>query len=206
MPLRVLIVDDNQDHADSLATLAELWGHVPTVAYDGEAGLRLALQGRLDCLILDINMPRLDGYALAERVRREVGLERVKLIAISAYSHPDHVRRTEEIGFDYRLTKPALPGELERLLAMIENILKLAEKTEELAHKNVAAAQRTEELTQKNVALAGQTKELLQEVKQGLKEVKQDVQEIRDEIREVKNQVEKEHKEKRDGESGQSST
>jgi len=200
VPLRVLIVDDNQDHADSLATLAELWGHVPTVAYDGEAGLRLALQGRPDCLILDINMPRLDGYALAERVRREASLERVKLIAVSAYSHPDHVRRIEEIGFDYRLTKPALPGELERLLAVIENILKLAERTEELAQKNVAAAQRTEELVQKNVALAGQTKELLQEVKDGLKEVKQDVQEIKEEIREVKSQVDQDRSEKhRDG-------
>ncbi|QJW99003.1 Chemotaxis protein methyltransferase CheR [Frigoriglobus tundricola] len=163
----------------------------------------MALQGRPDCLILDINMPQLDGYALAERVRRESSLARVKLIAVSAYSHSDHVRRTEEVGFDYRLTKPALPGELERLLAMIENILKLTEKTEELAQKNVAAAQRTEELAQKNVALAGQTKDLLQEVKEGLKEVKQDVQEIKEEIREVKEQVDQNRVEKSVGSEGQ---
>ena len=163
MPLRVLIVDDNEDAADSLATLVELWGHTPTVAYDGEVGLRAAREWSPDCLILDINMPKLDGYNLAERVRREPGLGQAKLVAVSAYSHPDHARRAEAVGFDYWLVKPAAPDELERLLAKIENILKPAEKTEELSRKN-APAERTEELVQKNVALAGAAKELLQEV------------------------------------------
>jgi CheY-like chemotaxis protein len=202
VPLRVLIVDDNEDHADSLAALVELWGHTPAVAYDGEAGLRAARDWRPDCLILDINMPRLDGYALAQEVRREPGLERAKLVAVSAYSHADHARRSDEAGFDYRLVKPAAPGELEGILAMIEQILKLAEKTEELARTNAVAAERTEAVAQKTEALAGETKDLLKEVKAGLDEVKQEVQEIKQEVREVKEQVERDRTEGLDGGEG----
>jgi two-component system, OmpR family, response regulator len=196
LPLRVLIVDDNQDHADSLAILVELWGHTPNVAYNGESGLRAAAEWRPDCLILDIGMPKLDGYAVAERVRQHPGLERGQLVALSAYSHADHIRRVTEAGFDFRLTKSAEPADLEQLLTMIENILKLAERTEELSRKNVAAAERTEQLAQKNVELAGETRELLQEVKEELKEVKKDVQEIKEDVREVKDQVEKDRTER----------
>ncbi len=175
MPLRVLIVDDNEDHADSLATLVELWGHVPAVAHDGEAGLRSARAWRPDCLILDINMPRLDGYALAREVRREPELGGAKLVAVSAYSHPDHVSRAEAAGFDYRLIKPADPAELKELLAMIEAIHRLADETKELAKKNVA--------------LTDETKELLRDVKDGLKEVKKDVREIKEDVQEIKEEI-----------------
>jgi CheY-like chemotaxis protein len=194
VPLRVLIVDDNVDHADSLATLVELWGHTPAVAYDGAAGLRAARERRPDCLILDINMPGLDGYTLAQEVRREPGLEQAKLVAVSAYSHADHARRAETAGFDYRLVKPAAPGELENLLTMIEALLKLAEKTEELARTNAESAERTEAAARKAESVAGEAKDLLKEVKAGLDEVKQEVQEIKQEVREVKEQVERAEK------------
>lgn len=192
MPLQILIVDDNRDNADSLAYLFELWGHRSFVAYDGASGLEAACEKRPDCLILDINMPKIDGYTLA-RLVRERGLTEAKLVALSAYSDISHVRRVEEAGFDYRLTKPAAPDELKGILTMIESILRIAEKTEELAKKNVAVAERTEELAQKNAALAGQTKELLEEVKTELKEVKAEVQEIREDIREVKENAEKDN-------------
>src|SRR6266702_3932849 len=83
---RVLIVDDNRDAADSLAMLARVWGYEARVAYDGEAALETALTFRPDCLLLDIGLPRLDGYALARRVRQQPGLETAKLVALSAYS------------------------------------------------------------------------------------------------------------------------
>lgn len=191
MALRILIVDDNYDAADTLATLVALWGHTPTVAYDGRAGLQAACEFRPDCLLLDIAMPGYDGYALAALIRQQAELKGAKLVAVSAYSHADHVRRTEEAGFDYRLTKPADPAELKRLLDMIEHILQLAERTEELAERNVAIAERTEAVAEKTEALAGEAKELLKEVKEELKEMKQGMEEIKEEIKEVKDRVDK---------------
>lgn len=186
--LRILIVDDNRDAADSLATLVGLWGHVPRVAYDGHAGLAAACEEHPDCLILDINMPRMDGYTLARLVRQR-GPAGAKLVALSANADPAHGRRAEEAGFDYRLTKPADLNELERMLKMVEHVVRLAEQTEELAGKNVAIAERTERLADRNTTLAGETKQLLEEVKDELKGIKEDVKEIKDELKEVKDEV-----------------
>jgi len=174
--LSVLIVDDNRDLADSLGVLMRLWGYDVCVAYDGMEGLRTAQEQRPDCLLLDVGMPGLDGYALARHVRQVPGLEKAKLIAHTAYSGEEHVRRTDEAGFDYRLTKPVSPVELEGLLRMLDQVMKLAEQTEELARRNVA--------------LAGDAKELLDEVKQDVKELKEDVKELKEELREIKEKVE----------------
>lgn len=170
--MHVLIVEDNRDAADTLAELVRLWGYTATVTYDGLAGYRTACAEKPDCVVLDINMPGLDGYTLARQVRTSAGLERTKLVAMSAFSHPDHVRRVTEVGFDYRLTKPADPSELERILRMIDSIARLAEKTEQLARENVA--------------LANETKGLLHDVKADIQEVKQDVKELKDELRQIK--------------------
>lgn len=192
MGLRILIVDDNRDNADTLALLVQLWGHTPVVAYDGATGLKAALDECPDCLLLDITMPGIDGYALARRVR-QAGLEQAKLVAVSALSHPEHVRRVEEAGFDYRLTKPADPAELEGLLKMIDHIVKLAEHTEHLARRNVSLAERTEAVAGRTEELAGRTEELLKEVKEELKEVKDELKEVKDDIREVKDRVDKDN-------------
>src|SRR5262245_26277347 len=105
-PLRVLVVDDNRDAADSLGLLLRLWGYDCRVADDGAAGLEMARAYRPDCLVLDLGMPRLDGYGLAEQLRHEPGLERTKLVALTAYSDEDRVRRAREVGFDFHLVKP----------------------------------------------------------------------------------------------------
>ena len=173
--LSVLIVDDNQDAADTLAALAGIWGYPVRVAYDGESAYRAACEDPPDCLILDIALPGLDGYELAGRVRQTPALRRAKLVAHTAFSDAQHARRATEAGFDYQLTKPAAPADLERLLAMLDNIARLAEKTEELARQNVA--------------LAGQTKELLETVKSDIQEVKEDVKELKQELREVADRV-----------------
>jgi CheY-like chemotaxis protein len=169
---RILIVDDSRDLADSLGVLIRLWGYEVCVAYGGEEGLRAAQEQRPHCLLLDVGMPGMDGYQLARHVRRVPGLGRAKVIAHTAYSGEEHVRRMDEAGFDYRLTKPVSPLELEGLLRMLDQVKKLAEQTEELARRNVA--------------LAGDTKDLLDEVKQDVEELKEDVKEIKEDLKEIK--------------------
>src|SRR5690242_5957258 len=91
--LRVLVVDDNRDAADSLCLLAGMWGHAARAAYDGAQALETARAFRPDCLFLDIGLPGIDGYSLARQIRRETDLGRAKLVALTAYSSEDHARR-----------------------------------------------------------------------------------------------------------------
>lgn len=169
---RVLVIDDNQDAADSLALLLRLRGYESRAAYSGEAGLEEAAAFRPDCLVLDIGMPGLDGYEVARRVRRDALLSRSRLIALSAYSSDEYRRQANEAGFDHYLVKPADPRALEGLLTMLQHAIKLAERTEALA--------------QQNVQLAQQTRELLGEVKTELREVKEELKEVKDELKTVR--------------------
>jgi two-component system OmpR family response regulator len=171
--LRILVVDDNHDAADSLAWLAGLWGYEARTAYSGSDVLETARRFRPDCLVLDIGLPGLDGYALARQIRQDAFLSRAKLIALSAYGGETWEQQLREVGFDHYLTKPADPHAVERLFQMIQQTLKLAQKTEALA--------------QENVQLAKETKNLLSEVKEEIKEVKEELKEVKEEIREVKN-------------------
>jgi CheY-like chemotaxis protein len=82
--LRVLVVDDNRDAADSLALLLRLWGYDSRVSYDGVHALQRAHDFHPDCLLLDINMPGMDGYTVARRLRQEPELGSVKLVALTA--------------------------------------------------------------------------------------------------------------------------
>ncbi|HVL12947.1 MAG TPA: response regulator [Gemmata sp.] len=173
--LNVLIIDDNQDAADSLAVLLELRSHAVRVAYDGLTGLRAALDLPPDCIISDIHMPGMDGFELARRVRAEPSLARAKLVVLSAYSQPDLAGRAAEAGFDHALTKGSDPAALLEVVGMMEQIKELAEKTQDLAKQNVD--------------LAGQTKDLLEEVKQEVQEVKEEVREVKEEVESLKREV-----------------
>jgi two-component system OmpR family response regulator len=167
--LRVLVVDDNRDAADSLCTLLKIWGYDCRVAYDGNEGLEVARDYRPDCLLLDICMPRMDGYLLARHLRQQSGMEKVKLIALTAYSDEWHVSHIREAGFDYHLVKPADPSDIERILTMLNEVVRLAGRTEELARLNVA--------------IASETRDLIQEVKEDIREIKDEVKEIKEELR-----------------------
>jgi two-component system OmpR family response regulator len=169
---RILVVDDNEDAADTLAVLLRMSGHDVQTAFSGEDAVETALREQPDCMLLDIRMPRMDGYQLARRLRREPRLERSRLVALSAYSSEDHARRAREAGFDHWLVKPADPTALEGLLTMLQQALKLAERTEALAEKNAQ--------------LAEETKALLTEVKEELADVKEEIREVKQEIREVR--------------------
>src|SRR5271165_3786037 len=103
--------------------LLRLWGYDCWAAYDGAAGLQAACDYRPDCLLLDIAMPGLDGYTLARKVRAQPGLDRAKLVALTAYSDETHVRRSQEAGFDLHLIKPTEPMEIRRLMDTLSKVV-----------------------------------------------------------------------------------
>jgi len=103
---KVLIVDDNSDAADTLATLVRLNGHQVQVAYDGMSAVTIAGGFAPDIVMLDIGLPELDGYAVAERLRDADSTRNSLLIAISGYGQPMDESRSREAGFDMHLVKP----------------------------------------------------------------------------------------------------
>jgi PAS domain S-box-containing protein len=114
---RVLVVDDNVDAADSLATLLCLGGHEVQVAHGGPAALELVKVYRPEMAFLDIGMPGMDGYEVARRMRKQPGLEKVVLAALTGWGQEEDRRRTSEAGFDHHLVKPPELKMVESLLA-----------------------------------------------------------------------------------------
>ncbi|MGV3484648.1 MAG: ATP-binding protein, partial [Planctomycetaceae bacterium] len=114
---RLLIVDDNQDAANSLAMLLKLQGHEVRVAHDGPTALEIARQYVPEVVFLDIGMPRMDGYEVARRLRQLPGLENVVLAALTGWGQKEDRRRTAEAGFNHHLVKPPEPKAVEAVLA-----------------------------------------------------------------------------------------
>jgi CheY-like chemotaxis protein len=112
----MLVVDDNADTADSLAMLLRLHGHEVQVAYNGPAALQAAEAGPFDVILLDIGLPRMDGYEVARRLRARADGARPVLVAITGYAYEADRRRSQEAGFDHHLVKPVGPDRLEELL------------------------------------------------------------------------------------------
>ncbi len=115
--LRVLVVDDNADAADLLATSVRLMGHFARVAHDGPAALQMAAQFRPGVALLDIGLPVMDGYELARHLRALPGLESIRLIAVTGYSQEADRRNTAAAGFERHLVKPIQLAELQDILA-----------------------------------------------------------------------------------------
>ncbi len=117
--LRVLIVDDLRDAADSLAILLRLDGCETHVAYDAAQGLARARELRPDVVLLDIGLPDRSGYEVAEELRGLPETDGIHLIAVTGYGDEASERRMREVGFDERLVKPVQPRVLrERLSAL----------------------------------------------------------------------------------------
>ena len=102
---RVLVVDDNQDLAVTCSWLLKLQGHEAAVAFDGRQALEVAREFRPDVALLDVDLPCIDGYELARRLRGEYGPE-VLLIIVTAYPQDNPGRETHEAFFDHHFTKP----------------------------------------------------------------------------------------------------
>jgi CheY-like chemotaxis protein/two-component sensor histidine kinase len=116
---RLLVVDDNKDAALSLALLLRLQGHEVQVAHDGPSALKLAPAYRPDLVFLDIGMPKMDGYEVARRLRKQPGLENVILAALTGWGQQEDRRRTREAGFNHHLVKPLESKALESVLATL---------------------------------------------------------------------------------------
>ena len=121
-PLRLLVVDDNKDGAAMFAMLFQASGYEIHLAHDGASGLEAVVRLRPDAVLLDIGLPRMDGYEVARAIRSEFEDDECPfLIAITGYSHPDDRRRGEEAGFHRYLVKPIDPEELLRVVAESRN-------------------------------------------------------------------------------------
>jgi len=107
--LRVLIADDLRDAADSLAALLADMGHDVNVAYDGEQALQLAEALQPDVALLDLGMPKADGYAVCRRIRESTWGAGMTLIAQTGWGQDDDFRQTREAGFDHHVVKPIDP-------------------------------------------------------------------------------------------------
>jgi two-component system CheB/CheR fusion protein len=123
-PLRVLVVDDTRDAADTLALLVRIWGHQPLVAYDGPTALDLARTQAPDVALLDIGLQGgMDGYEVARRIRRLPGLDKVLLVAVTGYGREEDVTRCKDAGIDHHFVKPVDPVELELVLAGVGRLI-----------------------------------------------------------------------------------
>ncbi len=115
----ILVADDNADAAESLATLLGLLGHTASIAHDGVEAFDCLATTRYEVAILDIGMPRLNGYDLARRIRQEPWGASMVLIALTGWGQSEDKRRALEAGFDRHLTKPVEIEQLARVLAAV---------------------------------------------------------------------------------------
>jgi CheY-like chemotaxis protein len=115
--LRVLIVDDEHDTADTMRILLEGAGHEAEVAYSGPAALEAARRLRPDVVLCDLGLPGLSGLEVAAALRADPLTAGARLIAVSGYGQEEDVRRSLEAGFELHLTKPVDPADWPRLLA-----------------------------------------------------------------------------------------
>jgi signal transduction histidine kinase len=113
---RILVVDDNQDAAESLAMLLRMSGHEVMVAHDGHQALAIAAIERPGVVLLDIGLPGMDGYEVCRRVRQQ-GLADAQIIAMTGYGQERDRERSREAGFDTHTVKPVEIQELMQLLA-----------------------------------------------------------------------------------------
>ncbi len=114
--LRVLVVDDNRDAADTLSMLVGAWGYDVRLAYAGAAALHMMPPYRPHVLLLDVGMPDVTGCDVAQQLRRDDRFKDTFLVAITGYADQSHQRLCEQAGFDRYLIKPVDLGALERLL------------------------------------------------------------------------------------------
>jgi CheY-like chemotaxis protein len=115
--LTVLIVDDNRDVLDTLKLLLEMNGHAAYAAHDGLQAISLAEEIRPDVILLDIGLPKIDGYETCRRIRERDWGRRVMVYALTGLDHEDDLDKSKKTGFDMHLTKPVAPEVLLTVLA-----------------------------------------------------------------------------------------
>jgi two-component system CheB/CheR fusion protein len=115
MRLRVLVVDDDSDTAESLAALVGLNGHDAQVALDGRTAIRLVRNDDFHLVLLDIGLPDMDGYEVARRLTL-LGQRSLSIVALTGYSSDEDLRRSDGAGLDHHIVKPCGSEQLQRIL------------------------------------------------------------------------------------------
>lgn len=114
---RILVVDDNHDSALSLAMMLSIMGHDTRTAHDGESAVTTAESFLPDVVLLDIGLPKLNGYEVAQRIREQAWGSSMFLIAVTGWGQEEDRQRSAEVGLNVHMVKPVEPAALERLLA-----------------------------------------------------------------------------------------
>lgn len=115
-PLRVAVIEDQEDVREMVGLLLTRWGHVVEDAEDGERGVALLIGWRCDIALVDIGLPDMEGYEVARRVRAELGARCPTLIAVTGWGQESDRQKAMEAGFDRHLVKPVSPRDLKRVL------------------------------------------------------------------------------------------
>jgi CheY-like chemotaxis protein len=116
---QILIVDDNADSRQMLAELIKTWGYATREAEDGPAALRAVAELRPDVVVLDIGLPGMNGYEVAEQIRTLPECHALRIIALSGYGQPEDRRKSAAAGFDEHLVKPVDMDKLARALETV---------------------------------------------------------------------------------------
>jgi CheY-like chemotaxis protein len=119
-PRKFLIVDDNIDAATSLAMLLEIGGHEAHLAHNGKDAVERARELRPEIILLDIGLPKLNGYDACRQIRAEPWGRSIVLVALTGWGQDSDRRRSRDAGFDHHLVKPVDPDELMKLLENIQ--------------------------------------------------------------------------------------
>jgi len=114
--LRILIVDDNKDAAKMLSMVVKMLGNEVDTAHDGLEAIEVAARFRPDVVLMDLGMPKMNGYEAAAHIRKQPWGKDILLVALTGWGQDDDKRRTKEAGFDHHLVKPAEPAALQTLL------------------------------------------------------------------------------------------
>jgi CheY-like chemotaxis protein len=114
-PCRILVVDDNHDAADSQVVLLKLGGHDAHVAYDADQALLVAARLDPEVALIDLALPRIDGYQLGEELQKR--FPKCKIVAISGYGDAQRRDQSRKLGFRYHLLKPVDPQQLFTIVA-----------------------------------------------------------------------------------------
>jgi PAS domain S-box-containing protein len=116
---RVLVIEDNQDAAESMRDALELNGHVVEIAYAGPEGIEKARTFQPEIVLCDIGLPMMDGYQVARALRADPATHQVRLIAVSGYAQPEDLEKARSAGFDLHLAKPIDLAELETMMSQV---------------------------------------------------------------------------------------
>jgi PAS domain S-box-containing protein len=120
--LRILIVDDNVDAADSIAMLLSMEGHQTRTVNTARAALLAAPEFKPEVVLLDIGLPEMDGYEVARRLRAQNGSHQMRLVAVTGYGQPADRRRARAAGFDEHMVKPVEPAALQAFLRSVQPV------------------------------------------------------------------------------------